>query len=247
MSELKICKCCGIEKALNMFHKHKETKDRHFAECKECRSARRKARYQSNRDIELAVNRAWKAENKERLAETNKRWKIENKDYYAAQQKDYRSTRLDLISEYNKQWYLENRDRKLHLGRLWYLNNKEYKDAQNRHWRKDNPEKVRQLARIYRMVNADKSRWFTAAYRARKLQATPLWLSEESIQEVLDFYTAARMFQTYTGIDYQVDHIVPLQGETVCGLHVPWNLQLLPSFDNQSKGNRYWPDMPDPE
>jgi hypothetical protein len=247
MCDTKVCKQCGIEKSFDMFHKHKQTKDRLFAECKDCRSAHRKAKYQANRDRELTVNRAWKAENKERLAETNKRWKLENKEYYAAQQKAYSDNRRDLNSAYAKQWYLENKDRKLHLGRLWYLDNKEYKDAQNRQWRKENPEKVRQLTKLYRMVNVDKFKVYSAKYRAKKLQATPFWLNDVQIEDVLDFYTAARMFQLYTGNEYHVDHIVPLQGETVCGLHVPWNLQLLPWNENISKGNRYWPDMPEPE
>lgn len=245
MCDTKTCKRCGVEKAIDMFHINKLTKDQRFSDCKTCRSGIRKETYKSNRDKELAVNRAWKANNKDRLAETSKRWKQDNKEYYADQQKTYRSTRLDLISEYSKQHYLENRDRKLHLGRLWYLNNKEYKDVRNRQWRKDNPEKIRQITKIYRMVNADKGAAFTAAYRAKKLQATPAWLADEQVSEILDLYTAAKMFQIYTGTEYHVDHIVPLQGETVCGLHVPWNLQLLPWNENLSKQNKHWPDMPE--
>lgn len=243
----KKCSRCGVVKSVDCFGKSSQAKTGLACWCKACKSETRKARYQKNREHELAVNSIWKNTNKEYHTFLKKRWRQENKEHYSAQQKEYRSSRLDVISEYGKRWYLENKDRKLQLGRLWYLNNKEYKDAQNRQWRKDNPLKARQLAKLYRMVNIDRVRWHTANYRAKKLQATPLWLNDSQIEEILDFHTSAKMFQLYTGVDYQVDHIVPLQGETVCGLHVPWNLQLLPSFENQSKSNRHWPDMPEQE
>ena len=247
MCDTKVCKRCGIVKTLDSFERNSQLKDGHGNVCRVCRSLLRRERYKTNREKELAVNRAWREANRDRMRELGKRWKQENKEYYAAQQKAYNDTRRDLNSEYSKQWYQENKERKLTLGRLWYSNNKEYKDAQNRQWRKDNPDKARQIAKLYRMVNVDRARAFTSAYRAKKLQATPLWLDDSQIEEIMDLHKAARMFQIYTGIDYQVDHIVPLQGDIVCGLHVPWNLQLLSSFENQSKGNRYWPDMPEPE
>lgn len=74
--------------------------------------------------------------------------------------------------------------------------------------------------------------------RARKINAT-LSLSSEHLQQIQDFYWLAKDLSTVTGEVYHVDHIVPLQGKNVCGLHVPWNLQVLPADINLSKGNRY--------
>jgi len=64
------------------------------------------------------------------------------------------------------------------------------------------------------------------------MMAVPVWLNEAQRQEIKDWYALAAA----TGLT--VDHIIPLQGENVCGLHVPWNLQLLTAKENASKGNK---------
>jgi hypothetical protein len=56
--------------------------------------------------------------------------------------------------------------------------------------------------------------------------------------EIKNFYWLARDLKSVTGEEYHVDHIVPINGKNVCGLHVPWNLQVLPADINMSKGNR---------
>lgn len=70
-----------------------------------------------------------------------------------------------------------------------------------------------------------------AKYKAATLQRTPSWANLNKIKEI--YRTCPE--------DYHVDHIVPLQGELVSGLHVEYNLQHLPAFDNISKGNKFKP------
>lgn len=71
--------------------------------------------------------------------------------------------------------------------------------------------------------------------RALRLQATPAWLTPEQRRAIDEIYMDA---QTRPGGPWHVDHIVPLKGREVCGLHVPWNLQILTASENQRKGNK---------
>lgn len=97
------------------------------------------------------------------------------------------------------------------------------KRIRNRKWKKENRDKH----------NAD---W--AEYHARKLMAMPEWLTEEEKQFMIGLYKHAKYIEKMFGIKCHVDHIIPLRGKTVCGLHVPWNLQILTAEENMKKGNR---------
>jgi hypothetical protein len=81
----------------------------------------------------------------------------------------------------------------------------------------------------------------SAKRRASKRNAAPAWANKEAIEAI---YTKAKQFSDLTGEAFHVDHIVPLTSDWVCGLHWEGNLQILPGFDNLSKGNKTWPDMP---
>ena len=78
-----------------------------------------------------------------------------------------------------------------------------------------------------------------AKRRALKLKRTPKWLSKSQQKEILSIYKKCREISERTGVKHEVDHIVPLRGRKICGLHVPWNLQILTKTDNAKKGNRY--------
>lgn len=117
-------------------------------------------------------------------------------------------------------------------------------------WREKNPERRRayedrtrshnnEMARKWAKLNRARLNSAAARRRAQKLNATPSWLTAQHHNEIQQVYQAARDLTKATGVRHHVDHIVPLQGRNVCGLHVPWNLQVLTMTENQSKGNRH--------
>jgi hypothetical protein len=87
-------------------------------------------------------------------------------------------------------------------------------------------------------ANQGSSRARVARRRAKKLRATPSWLSSEMLGEMEDLYEIAGMLSVLIGMPYEVDHIVPLINEHVCGLHVPWNMKVVTRYDNRSKQNK---------
>lgn len=104
---------------------------------------------------------------------------------------------------------------------------------------KQNPEIVNKRARKWAALNRDKKNQNWQRYRASKTQRTPKWLAKKHFAEIEEFYTIAKMFQIYTGESYHVDHVVPLKGKNVSGLHVPWNLTVIPAKENCRKFNKY--------
>ncbi|MGL4573852.1 MAG: YdaU family protein [Burkholderiaceae bacterium] len=72
---------------------------------------------------------------------------------------------------------------------------------------------------------------------ARKASATPRWLTKQDLAEIAAIYAEAAMLTASTGQPHEVDHIVPLRSKLVCGLHVAWNLQVLPAIKNRQKSN----------
>jgi len=102
----------------------------------------------------------------------------------------------------------------------------------------DRAKNYKKHGREYYYRNKEKWRGIKARRRAAKLQATPSWLDSEYLWMISEIYSLPSLREEMTGIKWEVDHIVPLQGKQVCGLHVPWNLQVITQLENRRKGNK---------
>ena len=102
-------------------------------------------------------------------------------------------------------------------------------------WQKANPEKVKASAKAARQRRPDREVAKVQRRNAAKLNAVPKWADHAAINR---HYENARFLTEVTGHLHHVDHIVPLRGKTVCGLHVENNLRAIPHFINARKGNK---------
>jgi hypothetical protein len=130
-----------------------------------------------------------------------------------------------------------------------YNKREEVKDRKNA-WYEANKEQVIQAAatrplevkRVYQKAWKERNTiWVRADTKARRRkhrEATPPWLSREQKAQIRELYKIAITMTKTTGEQYVVDHIVPLRSDIVCGLHVPWNLRVIPRQENLLKSNK---------
>jgi hypothetical protein len=142
------------------------------------------------------------------------------------------------LSQIKVDSYYRHQERNLEKKRKEYEADKEKILERNRLWRSKNKDKLVQARKL--KYQANKGDYIAAANKrhADKLQRTPSWLTQEHLDQIKDIYAHARDCEVVTGDKYHVDHIVPLRGENVSGLHVPWNLQVLPAEVNLAKSNK---------
>lgn len=140
--------------------------------------------------------------------------------YYSANPergaKYYAANKARMIA-YNKRWIAANPG----YGAKYYAANRARERAKYQRWAKANPDRISAIR---------------GERRASELNATPPWVNKKTLTMI---YGRSQILTRKTGIQHHVDHIVPLRHALVCGLHVPWNLQILTADENIRKNNLF--------
>lgn len=147
-------------------------------------------------------------------------WAKQNPDKEKAVKKAYRNRNPELV----RAWKLANQKR-----------NRATANARQRRYVEANKASVYTRTEAWAKANPAKGCAKTMRYHADKLQRTPSWSDQDAIQGMYDL---AAVFRS-VGLSIEVDHVIPLRGKTVSGLHVPDNLQLIHSSMNRSKSNHF--------
>ncbi len=176
--------------------------------CLECRRIKAIEKYRYDPEAYLEKQRKWQRANKDKVSVASKRWKTENSERN---------------SETTKQRRVADAERIADVRRAYYENNKDSNREHGRKWCSENPERVA---------------YHSGLRRALERSAAPAWLSDADLDEIQRIYAERNRMTKLTGVQHHVDHIVPLKGKNVCGLHVPWNLQVLSASENIRKKNK---------
>ena len=189
---------------------------------------KRSAYYGKNKEKCLAVCKEYRERDLEGDRAKQRERYANNREERIAKVHEYRKANIDKIREYdcNRHRVLNQdpdyRERKRIRGRKYYLENIKKEHIRSIKYSKNNPAKRRAS---------------DALRRSLKLNATPIWLTEEHKNQIEEIYKEAQQ------LSLTVDHVVPLKNKIVCGLHVPWNLQLLTLSENCQKSNKFAPEI----
>ncbi len=172
------------------------------------------------------------------IQEYNSYYYVDNSDVIKENTSEYYYTNHEKSLECRRNYHHENYQKFKEKKKAYALANYEYFQKYYEQYYLDHREERLESRKLYNSLNRGKVTALSALYRTMKLQATPKWLTNEHKHQIQEIYEESARLTKETGIKHAVDHIIPLQGKIVCGLHVPWNLQILTFSENSKKSNK---------
>lgn len=142
---------------------------------------------------------------------------------------------IERAREYDRNKYARTRDQRLAANKRYYTENRDKRLQQERERYARKSEHIKRSAQTYRIANREKVYEWNGTRRAQLRNSVPLWADRKEIAEV---YRKEKSASYSTGVKHHVDHIIPLSGDLVCGLHVIENLQVITAEQNLRKSNR---------
>lgn len=193
--------------------------------CVECLPAMRDAYAGTKRE----KDHEWYMRNASEVRERVRKWAKENPEKVRAYAAASRAKPKDA----------EAIERNREARRKYNEKNADRIRERNARWWRDNAEYAAERFQRYYMANKELYKEATRRRQAAKIQRTPCWLTKDHMLEMRELYSEAARLSEETGIKHEVDHIVPLQGRAVSGLHVPWNMRIVTRHENRTKHNRH--------
>lgn len=138
-----------------------------------------------------------------------------------------------------KAWRLANPEKRAEQNKRYAEKHPEKLVAKTTRWRDKDPQHAAKIAKNSRVKHKDRVLANKAAYRAGKTNRTPTWLTDFDRLKTKCIYSIAAMLTRENKEPWHVDHIIPLHGKNVSGLHVPSNLWFVRGVENTLKNNKF--------
>jgi len=205
--------------------------------CVECARLNGRQYHEQNRERRNAYLRKWhKSDHGKKVLKT---WRTANRDLMTEWRKKNHEANREKRNAISRANYAKQAAERRAYARAYATANKLKRKEAHRRWREKNLEYVKKKHLEWRTANPERVRALTMKRHAQKLRATPKWLTEQDHESIVAIYAKAVELTRITGITHHVDHVVPLQGKKVSGLHVPSNLRVLTQRENCSKRNTF--------
>jgi hypothetical protein len=164
-------------------------------------------------------------------------YREKNKDQISKKTKEYKVTNQDKVKEWKKNWNSSEKGKLYNKQKSKIYRASGKTKAAEKKYRDSNKELIAKRVESWRLENFDRKACSQAKRRSIKINATPSWFYEIDELVINEAHHCASLREKTTGIKWHVDHIIPLQGKKVCGLHCWNNIQVIPAKTNLCKSN----------